>query len=51
MGLIKEPKGIDFIIQCKPLTDIERKEISDYIKSKKEQNQLYFLKKQSKNRN
>lgn len=38
MGFIKEPKGIDFIIQSKPLTDIERKEISEYIKSKKEQN-------------
>ena len=37
MGLIKEPKGIDFIIKSKPLTDIERKEISEYIKSKKEQ--------------
>lgn len=37
MGLIKEPKGVDFIIQSKPLTDIERKEISEYIKSKKEQ--------------
>jgi hypothetical protein len=37
MGLIKEPKGIYFIIQSKPLTDIERKEISEYIKSKKEQ--------------
>jgi hypothetical protein len=38
MGLIKEPIGIDFIIQSKPLTDIERKEISEYIKLKKEQN-------------
>ncbi len=38
MGLIKEPTGIDFIIQSKPLTDLERKEISEYIKLKKEQN-------------
>lgn len=38
MGFIKEPAGIDFIIQSEPLTDLERKEISEYIKSKKEQN-------------
>lgn len=31
MGFIKEPKGVDFIIQSKPLTDKERKEISKYI--------------------
>jgi hypothetical protein len=33
--LIKEPAGVDFIIQSKPLTDLERKEISEYIRSKK----------------
>jgi hypothetical protein len=38
MGYIKEPIGVDFIIQSSPLTDIERKEISEYIKSKKEEN-------------
>lgn len=31
MGFIKEPKGVDFIIQSEPLTDKERKEISEYI--------------------
>ena len=35
MNLIKEPKGIDFIIQSPPLTDQERKEISDFIASRK----------------
>jgi hypothetical protein len=40
MGFIKEPIGVDFIIESKPLTDIERKEISDYIKLKKEQNKV-----------
>ncbi len=35
MGYIKEPKGIDFIIQSKPLTDQERKEISKYIQDYK----------------
>lgn len=33
--LIEEPSGVDFIIQSKPLTDLERKEISEYIQSKK----------------
>ena len=45
MGLIKEPKGIDFIIQSKPLTDVERKEISEYIKLKKEQNKTLEINK------
>jgi len=35
MGLIKEPAGVDFIIQSQPLTDKERKEISEFIRSRK----------------
>ncbi len=35
MYLIKEPKGVDFIIQSPPLTEQERKEISEFIASKK----------------
>ncbi len=35
MGYIKEPDGVDFIIQSKPLTDKERKEISKFILKKK----------------
>jgi len=38
MGFIREPKGVDFIIQSDPLTEKERKEISQFIvdyKSKK----------------
>lgn len=35
MSFIKEPKGVDFIIQSPPLTDEERKEISDFIASRK----------------
>ena len=35
MNIIKEPKGVDFIIQSPPLTDQERKEISDFITSRK----------------
>ena len=35
MSLIKEPKGVDFIIQSPPLTEQERKEISEFIASRK----------------
>ncbi len=31
MGFIKEPKGVDFVIESKPLTDKDRQEISEYI--------------------
>ncbi len=31
MGHIKEPKGVDFVIQSEPLTDEARKEISEFI--------------------
>lgn len=36
MGHIKEPKGVDFIIKSEPLTDKERKAISEFIKADKE---------------
>ena len=36
MGHIKEPKGVDFIIDSKPLTDEEKKVISDFIRKDKE---------------
>lgn len=39
MGFIKEPKGVDFIIESKPLTDKERQEISKYIAEYKAKNQ------------
>ena len=38
MSLVKEPEGIDFIIQSPPLTDNERKEISEFIRARKIQN-------------
>jgi hypothetical protein len=31
MGYIKEPDGIDFFVDSKPLTEKDRKEISDII--------------------
>jgi hypothetical protein len=36
MGHIKEPDGVDFIIKGKPLTEKERKAISEFIKADKE---------------
>ena len=36
MGYIKEPDGVDFIVKSAPLTDTERKEISQYIMASKE---------------
>lgn len=36
MGHIKEPHGVDFIINGKPLTEKEKKAISEFIKSDKE---------------
>jgi len=38
MGHIKEPKGVDFIIQSKPLTDKDRTEISKFISDYKAKN-------------
>ncbi len=35
MNLIKEPKGVDFIIQSPPLTEKERLEISEFITARK----------------
>ncbi len=40
MGLIKEPEGVDFVIQSPPLTDKERKEISDFIQNRKLERKL-----------
>jgi hypothetical protein len=31
MGFIKEPKGVDFVIKSKPLTDNDRQEITKHI--------------------
>ena len=50
MGLIKEPEGVDFIIQSPPLTDKERLEISEFIRARKLQNKLKIKKSISKKR-
>jgi hypothetical protein len=38
MGYIKEPEGVDFLIKGKPLTQKEKKAISEFIKADKEKN-------------
>jgi hypothetical protein len=35
MGYIKEPEGVDFIIQSEPLTDKDREQISKFIQEYK----------------
>lgn len=31
MGLIREPEGVDFVVDPRPLKDYEKKQISDII--------------------
>jgi hypothetical protein len=45
MGHIKEPDGVDFIINGKPLTDKEKKAISEFIKADKEKIERQKLRK------
>jgi hypothetical protein len=35
MGLIKEPLNVDFVVDPRPLTEKERKMISDFIRADK----------------
>ena len=35
MGFIKEPDGVDFVIQSKPLTKKQEQELSEYIAKRK----------------
>ncbi len=50
MGHIKEPTGIDFVIESTPLTNTEKKEISEIIKKlkKRKVTRLLKIKKKSK---
>jgi hypothetical protein len=36
MGLIREPLNVDFFVDPKPITEKEKKKISDFIKADKE---------------
>lgn len=35
MGYIKEPEGVDFVIQSRPLTKKQEKELSEFIAKRK----------------
>jgi len=37
MGIVREPQGVDFVIQSPSLTKEEQKEISEFIKLRKQQ--------------
>ena len=36
MGLIKEPLNVDFVVDSRPLTEDEKRAISDFIRTDKE---------------
>ncbi len=48
MGHIKEPKGVDFFISSEPLTEKDRKEISEFIRKYKLQKLIRTSKSTSK---
>lgn len=51
MGYIKEPAGVDFEINGKPLTEKQKKEISEFIKADKDRlSKLRMQTKESTNR-
>lgn len=33
--MVREPEGVDFIVKSEPLTDEERRQVSEYIKQRK----------------
>lgn len=40
MGIVKEPLNIDFVVENRPLTKEEEKQISEYIISQKKKREL-----------
>jgi hypothetical protein len=44
MGLIREPLEVDFFVDPRPLTEKEKKMISDYIKADKDKRKRLLLK-------
>jgi hypothetical protein len=40
MGIVKEPLNIDFVVENRPLTKEEEKQISEYIASQKKKREL-----------
>ena len=43
MGLVKEPEGVDFIVNSRPLTKKEQEALSNFIKGDKEKRQKRLL--------
>jgi len=50
MGLIKEPAGVDFVINSRPLTKEEESSISAYIAAYKATSKTEKVKNQSKSK-
>ena len=48
MGLVREPEGVDFVVNSRPLTKKEQEALSNFIKQDKEKRLL--LKKQATKR-
>ncbi len=46
MGLIKEPKGVDFIINSEPLTKEQEEKLSEFIAKRKQE--IAEIKKQNR---
>ena len=40
MGIVKEPLNIDFVVENRPLTKEEEKQISEYISAQKNKSEL-----------
>ena len=51
MGLIKEPIGVDFIVDSRPLTENEKSAISEFIRTDKEKRRHRELQKEQNLKN
>jgi hypothetical protein len=51
MGLIREPKNVDFTVIDNPWTDEERKEFSELIRDEKAKHRTRILSQKTKERN
>ena len=47
MGLIREPIGVDFIVDSRPLTEDEKSAISEFIRTDKEKRRHRELQKRT----
>jgi hypothetical protein len=49
MGYIKEPEGVDFVINGKPLTEQQKQAISEFIKADKAKRALQLTHQKTQN--